>query len=340
MYSSKSLLASLLAAAPAALAATTVDDSQCDCYLSNGTKPTYYANHMFFDFRSLSQYASIPDLISTLEGNANAGFTSDYFNWESEFAQTWGLQNWSNEDADFPMQNTFNNIYIQENTDDVPASDTFLTMRTARHDGFQSASEFETIEQHQYASMRMFARTIGSEGACTAMFTYRDAAELANVQEADIEVLTSDADNVIHYTNQPSYTDAGGEVEGASETVTLANGLTWSKWATHRLDWTPDQTVWSVEGLQTAVNSFQVPKDASSLIFNAWSNGGSWTGKMDEGGVAYQQIQWIEILYGPAEASSCQKVCSIDETTELGKPVVQGTSKARCLASSQMRRLR
>ncbi|KAH7126376.1 concanavalin A-like lectin/glucanase domain-containing protein [Dactylonectria estremocensis] len=338
MYSSKSLLASLLAAAPAAFAATTVDDSQCDCFLSNGTKPTYFLNHKFIDFRSLSQYAGVPDLIDTIEGNAGASYTSDYFNEDSEFQQFLSIQNWSNEDPDFPMQHSKNNVYIQGNEDDVPASDTFLTMRTARHDGFQSAAEFETPEQYQYASMRMFARTIGSKGACTAMFTYRDAAELANVQEADIEVLTSEADDIIHYTNQPSYTDDGNDVEGASETVTLTDGLKWSKWATHRLDWTPDQTVWSVDGLQTAVNSFQVPVDPASLMWNAWSNGNTWTGKMDVGGVAYQQIQWIEVLYGPADAGSCQKVCSIDETAELGKPVLKGASEPRCLSSHKMRR--
>ncbi|KAK7433332.1 hypothetical protein QQZ08_000271 [Neonectria magnoliae] len=337
MYSSKTLLASLLAAAPVVLA---VSASDCDCYLSNGTKPTYYAKHMFFDFRSLLQYAGIPDLIDSLEGNADANFTSAYFDYESEFGQTWGLQQWSNEDPDFPMQNSFNNVYIQDNSDDVPASDTFMSMRTARHDGFQSAAEFETIEQVQYASMRMFARTVGSPGACTAMFTYRGAEQLADVQEADIEVLTNDADNVIHYTNQPSYTDEGGEVEGASETVTLKDGLKWSRWATHRLDWTPDQTVWSVDGHETAVNSFQVPKDPAALMFNAWSNGKDWTGTMPVGGVAYQQIQWVEILYGAADQASCQKVCSIDESTEIGTPVqVDGAAnKARCLTSHKMRR--
>jgi hypothetical protein len=320
MYSSKSLFASLLAVVPVALGAT-VDDSQCDCYVTNGTKPTYYAGHMFVDFRSLSQYAGIPDIINTVEGNANADFSSDYFNWESEWAQTWSVQNWSNEDESFPMQNSYNNVYIQDNDDDVPASDTFLTMRTARGDGFQSAAEFESINKYQYASMRMFARTVGSKGACTAMFTYLGGEKLADVQESDIEVLTNDAENVIHYTNQPSYTDEGGEVEGASETVTLQNGVKWSNWGTHRLDWTSDEVLWYVDGQQTAANSFQVPTDPAALMFNAWSNGADWTGTMPEGGVAYQQIQWIEILYGSADKNTCSRVCSVDETSELGKPV-------------------
>ncbi|KAI5467966.1 concanavalin A-like lectin/glucanase domain-containing protein [Mariannaea sp. PMI_226] len=320
MGSSKSLFASLLALAPVAFGAT-VDDSQCDCYVTNGTKPTYYAGHMFFDFRSLSQYAGVPDVINTVDGNANADFSSSYFNWESKFAQTWGLQKWSNEDASFPMQNSYNNIYIQANKDDNAASDTYLTMRTARGDGFQSAAEFESINKYQYASMRMFARTVGSKGACTSMFTYLGADKLANVQESDIEVLTNDPDNVIHYTNQPSYTDAGGSVDGATETVTLQNGLKWSKWASHRLDWTADEVLWYVDGQQTAKNSFQVPKDASTLVFNAWSNGADWTGTMPVGGIAYQEIQWIEILYGSADKSTCSRVCSVDETSELGKPV-------------------
>ncbi|KAI5457541.1 concanavalin A-like lectin/glucanase domain-containing protein [Mariannaea sp. PMI_226] len=321
MCSPKSVFAFLLALATIAFG-TTVDESQCDCYVTNGTKPTYYAGHMFFDFRNLSQFAAgVPDLIDTIDGNANAGFSSDYFKWGSDFTQTWGLQKWSSNGGNIFMQNTYNNVYIQANTDDEATSNTYLTMRTARGDGFQSAAEFVSHQKYQYASMRMLSRTFGSTGACGAMFTYLSGSELANVQESDIEVLTKDANNIIHYTNQPSYKSQGGLVAGASNKVALQNGLNWSNWTAHRLDWTADEVLWYVDGQQTASNSFQVPQDASSLVFNAWSNGGSWTGTMPVGGVAYQEIQWIEILYGSADMNNCSRVCSIDNTSELGTPV-------------------
>ncbi|KAM0230447.1 hypothetical protein ACHAPO_009211 [Fusarium lateritium] len=313
MPSNKSIFASLLAIAPLAIA----QDPACDCYMTEGQ---YYKDHSFFDFRSLSQHAGVPPLIDSIQGNAEAGFTSDFFNWGSDFSKTWGAQKWNNGNKDFPMQNTYNNLYIEENNDQSPASDTWLTMRTARHNGFQTASEFESMVKHQYVSLRMYARTKGSPGACTAMFTYLAGEDLASVQEADIEVLTKDPPNVIHYTNQPSYTEAGGEVEGAHLGAALPEGITWSTWAKHTLDWTPDTTIWRVNDKELWRNAFQVPRDPATLSFNAWSNGDTWTGTIPEGGAAYQQIQWIELLSGRTDGATCSSVCSVDEG-EPGKAV-------------------
>ncbi|KAM0208952.1 hypothetical protein ACHAQI_006648 [Fusarium lateritium] len=318
MPSTKSILASLLAITPLALA----QDPACDCYVTETDGPRYYKSRSFTDFRSLSQYAGVPALIDTIQGNADADFTSDYFNWESEFAQTWGPQKWNNGNKDFPMQNTYNNLYIEKNTDSSPASDTWLTMRTARHNGFQTASEFESMVKHQYVSLRMYARTKGSPGACTAMFTYRNDGEgLATVQEADIEVLTNDDPTVIHYTNQPSRTDDDEEIEGAALTAKLLDGLKWTDWIKHTVDWHPDVTIWKTNDKEIWRNKFQVPRDPAQLSFNAWSNGDDgWTGTIPEGGAAYQQIQWIEFLSEPTDAGSCSRVCSVDGG-EAGKAV-------------------
>ncbi|KAF4976670.1 hypothetical protein FZEAL_6695 [Fusarium zealandicum] len=321
MYT-KSFLTSFLAAAPVALGAAVVQDSECDCYLTDGAKPSYFKSHMFFDFRSLSQYAGYPDMPETRDASQAAPLSSAYFDSEGEFSKTWGIQNWRNGNETFLMQNSYSNLYIETNDDPVPQTDTWLTMRTARHNGFQSASEFESREAYQYASMRMHARTSGPPGACTAMFTYLEGVEtLAETQEADIEVLTRDPETIINYTNQPSYTDDDEVVEGAGHAVTMPGGVKWYEWATHRMDWLPSEVIWSVNGQQSWRNSFQVPRDPSRLLFNAWSNGGVWTGLMAEGGVAYQQIQWIEILHGPTDKASCNRVCSIDQSTVVGKPV-------------------
>jgi hypothetical protein len=51
--------------------------------------------------------------------------------------------------------------------------------------------------------MRMRSMTTGTAGGCTSIFTYRkEGCEV--VGETDIEIVTRDPGNTIHYTNQPS----------------------------------------------------------------------------------------------------------------------------------------
>ncbi|KAI9147474.1 Concanavalin A-like lectin/glucanase, subgroup [Paramyrothecium foliicola] len=315
-------VSSLLAAS--AFAQTVVDDSECDCYLIDGSAPTYYKDHGFWDFRSLSEHAlaSPPVVPDTVQGNIDADFPNAYLNWNSGFTEYWGPQNWENGNATFPNVNSYNNLYIARN--EGGESDTMLTMRTARVDpDFQTSAEFESRWLNDHASMRMHARTHGSPGACTAMFTFLWADRYEDRQESDIEVLTNDPTSQIHYTNQPSYIEETDTVvPGASNQLTLPNGGTWDQWHTHRLDWTPGMTTWSFDGQETFAMAFQVPKDPSQIVFNAWSDGKpGWTGLMPVGGAAYQDIQWIEILANVTTQESCPRVCSVDLSPELGKPV-------------------
>ena len=165
-----------------------------------------FEGRQFFDFRNLDS-AYTPDLINDFDQAKKAGPTHDYFS-TSEWTKTWAIMSWDSPAADetpVRMTNTWNNVFIQANDDDDPNSSTFLTLRTARHDGFQSAAEFQSQrEDYQYVSMKMYARTIGDAGACTAMFTYLRP-DGAKVQEADLEILTKEENNKVHYTNQPSY---------------------------------------------------------------------------------------------------------------------------------------
>lgn len=319
--SSKSILATCLAAAVPAALAQIVDNPNCGCYVTDGSKPTYFSKHGFWDFRSLSSYAGVPDLIETRQGNVDAPFSSSFFEWGSEFDEFWGIQNWdqdANEDSPLAKANSFNNVYIEKNTGGQ--SDTFMTMRTARLQGFQATAEMESREYHSFASMRYHARTVGASGACTAMFTYKEAPEYRDVQEADIEFLTKEDPRVVHYTNQPSVDDDGEEIDESTRIVTLPSGQGWDQWMTHRQDWTPGKTLWYVNGEQTAELAFQTPKDASRFMLNAWSDGGVWTGFMPVGEAAYQQVQWIEILFDQTE--QCSNVCSIDvDGAEPGKAV-------------------
>ncbi|CAH0057484.1 unnamed protein product [Clonostachys solani] len=260
--------------------------ASCDCYLIDGAYPTYYKSHGFWDFRSLPQYAGVPPVLDSIDANKNADFSSSFFNWESEFARFWGPQNWDNGAEDF----------------------------------VNTSAEFESMDLFDHASIRMYSRSIGSPGACTAVFTYREANSLKDVQESDIEILTSGPKTSIQYTNQPSYLEDGTIIDGASNNISVS--VPWNEWSTQRLDWTPGRTTWYINGDQTYTQTFQAPKDPNKVNFNAWSDGGDWTGKMPEGGVAYQQIQWIEMLHNVADKASCSSACSIDaDGAKPGSPV-------------------
>lgn len=328
------------------LSQSLTDDSKCGCYLSKSSNDTlFFSDHRFFDFRSLSQYAGVPPAIRDSATSSSAEVTSSYFK-SSPFTDFWMLGSWNNsngvrEDATISMINSPNNVYIEadSSSSDDKNKKTFLTLRTQRMQSFQTSAEIEsTSAKFQYLSMRMLARTLGSPGAITAMFTYRDSAQLSKVQESDLEIRTSDPPNVIHYTNQPSYTDEGEVLPQATKNATMPGGLKWTDWAVHRLDWTPQYTAWFVNDVPVAQIEFQVPRDLSNIILNAWSDGGKWTGNMSLWDAAYLQVQWFEIVYNSTEEikggkakkaksstdgqGGCQSVCSVDGTSQLGKPVM------------------
>jgi beta-glucanase (GH16 family) len=93
------------------------------------------------------------------------------------------------------------------------------------------------------------------------------------------------------------------------------------------MDWTPGSSTWFVNGQLASRITFQAPRDPALVIFNTWSDGGSWSGNMSVGGEAYMQIRWIDIVYnstdpGAGRQGGCRNVCSIDETTKIGTPVL------------------
>ncbi|KAJ9154989.1 Concanavalin A-like lectin/glucanase [Pleurostoma richardsiae] len=349
-----------------------VDDSQCGCFMTNGSNVAYYAEHRFYDFQSLLKYQGVPDPITDADGNAVAPATSDYF-LSQDWNSTWGIQSWNNSASSLAagtatvlMVNSPNNIYVEKNADSAPSSQTYLTMRTIRHSNFQSAAEIESVKtDYKFVSIRMLARTTGSPGAVTAMFTYRSASELAKIQEADLEIRTQDPRNTIQYTNQPSYTAGGDDIPQATQNVTLPNHLDWTDWAVHRLDWTPKQSTWYVDGVEVASITFQTPREPSQIILNAWSDGGDWSGNMTLHDQAYLQIQWLEMVFnstGPVPGwtdsgdasktrrdallrdiirresgnSQCQSVCSIDDSNTTGVATMLWKSSASRIGSSKV----
>jgi hypothetical protein len=77
-----------------------------------------------------------------------------------------------------------------------------------------------------------------------------------------------------------------------------------------------------LDGEKTFDMKFQVPVKPAQVILNAWSNGDpTWSGKMPVGGRAYQYVQWIELLYGFTDGTSCERVYSVNESPVVGKVV-------------------
>ncbi|KAK7951396.1 uncharacterized protein PG986_007124 [Apiospora aurea] len=263
-------------------------DSNCACYQTNETASQFLSHHKFFDFRSLPQYVHVPKAVDDPASSAGAGVSSSYFasrDWKS----SWEIQSWNNSDtlprgnqtnttisdATVLMVNSPSNVYLESNTDARPSSQTYLTMRTVRHATFQSAAEIESAAlDFRYLSVRMKARTKGSPGAITAMFTYRPAQDMAKVQEADLEVRTADPSYSIQYTNQPSWND-DGDVPGATRNISDPRHVDWGG-----LAGPPNGLDPQGEPLLSTI-SFQVPRDGSQVIFNSWSNGGSWSGNSE-----------------------------------------------------------
>ncbi|KAI1772317.1 glycoside hydrolase family 16 protein [Hypoxylon cercidicola] len=312
--------ASLLAPQPVNAATAALN---CHCYLTNGSRPQYFVNHQFLDFRNIAN-PRIPGVINNRTAATNAGVTHPYFN-STTFANTWAVNAWVSGSPDQTVYSTYsrNDVYIATNSDGNPNSRTYMSMRTYRHPAangnFQESAEIQTRSpNYRYVSMRMYARTRGAPGAVTAMFTYRGGATDDAVQEADLEVLTRDGTNQAHYTNQPS--SANGTARPlATNKVTIP---TWSAWRIHRFDWAPDVSTWYVDGRPVNNNTYQVPRDPATLLFNVWSDGGRWSGPMASGQSAFMDVQWIEILYNntdyPSRYAHCANVCSVDLGTPPG----------------------
>ena len=335
----KSLATLSLLSALANLGAMADSSSDCNCYSTNGSTPAYFTDHMFFDFRDLSKYAGrVPGLVTDFKAAAESDATSDYFT-SKDWTDTWAIQSWNNDngngkpddDAGYLMANSLSNIYIQ--ADNETHGSTYMTMRSSRLAKFQAAAEFQSVNSNfKHVSLRMLARTLGSPGAVTAMFTYRPSEKLADIQEADIEILTSGPKNKIQYTNQPSYTETISNIPEATRNATLPDDKLWTDWIVHRLDWTEGHSVWYVDSDEVAHIEFQAPKDACGINFNVWGNGGSWSQKMPVGGQAVMQVKWIEMVYNTtAEGivkdgkrkradSGCTNVCSVDEEGTPGQP--------------------
>ncbi|KAG8934540.1 hypothetical protein FRC03_010462 [Tulasnella sp. 419] len=134
--------------------------------------------------------------------------------------------------------------------------------------GIIHSGEIESARQDiRYGTFRMRAVVPTVPGVCFGFFTYRN-----NVQESDIEFLSSDPDYYqrIHYTNQPSLLNGNVDLDAVKEVVVNADLTAFHE---HRFDWTPTASKFYLDGSLTTTITKNIPNVDSLLIANVWSDG-------------------------------------------------------------------
>lgn len=163
-------------------------------------------------------------------------------------------------------------------------------------------------------SMRVSARITGDSGAVAGFFTYHN-----DTQESDIEVLTRDGGSSVHVTNQPTLDGNDQPIADSTFNESMPWLKTVDEFSVYRLDWFPNIGVsaWYVDGAMLKSSEVNVPFEASTLMIDMWSNGGSWSGDMQVWGEAKLEIQWIELAFNastlkPLGVPKKGIVCQID----------------------------
>ncbi|EPE35882.1 Concanavalin A-like lectins/glucanase [Glarea lozoyensis ATCC 20868] len=301
------------------------DLTSCTSFSINGSSKQNFQYYRFYDFRNLGAN-------TTVAVNSQVRFRDRLR--AANVANTSWTDDWKirdqlkepSEHNDLRWRYTPQNVAIGTTASDVSNSEnisTFLSL-TASCIGDQTGAEIDfTATDVLYASIRARVRVGGDSSAVAGIFTYH-----SDTSESDIEILTRDTQSNIHYSNQPTTDDSSRTIPGATFNVTMAGGVKWTDWQTYRLDWLPNQSAWYVNGVQTINTTTNVPREPSAIIFNMWSNGGLFSGRMIQGSRARMDIAWIELLFDTSQgykfhdSNQETKVCSIDQmgrgTTSTG----------------------
>ena len=253
----------------------------------------------------------------------------------SPFAKDWMTQIWDRRpvtEKPVPILNSAGNVFFARDPPGVMekrtgkgivnGNDTYLVLRTTQLPDHNSAAELESRMTNIYhCSLRIRFRVLpyngfadnesptaakaadgggGSPpaGACAGIFTYNPTTG----SESDIEILTKDPTNIIHYANQPDYdpvTDTS--IPGASTIAAIPTP--WTEWATHRLDWLRNVSVWYLNDHVQTTSTYRVPEMPSTLVLNLWSDGGEWSGGLAVGQSVFLGIEWVQLVYNVSDTS-------------------------------------
>ncbi|KAI0130531.1 concanavalin A-like lectin/glucanase domain-containing protein [Xylariales sp. AK1849] len=354
--------------------ATSKDNNdKCECFLVDGPDPGYFQYHRFWDFRGIpndgdDDFTVAPAIVGEDEDTGGQSVTTSYLDTAS-WQQDWAWLDGPGSSSANSIPNVYSkqNVYISRNTTDGADDLTFLTLRAARQESFMSSSQITSQQENlMHASIRTRMRVIpnglsnssapsaterllenvvtGSnathpvdQGAVVGFFIYQ-----SDTQESDIELLTQDSIDQIRYSSQPDDNAASDQsVEGASTQATLHNGMVYTEWIEHRLDWFDGVVRWWADDQLMLNKMVNAPTEPMGLIINVWGNGGSWSGNMSVGGGVTIGIEWIEMVFntsGPTSGPSkrylshdilearddkrCNIGCSVDDVENLGYPEV------------------
>ncbi|CAN9419696.1 unnamed protein product [Alternaria alternata] len=197
--------------------------------------------------------------------------------------------------------------------------------------GSQLAAELDFSEYNAtFASIRMSARIHGASGAIAGFFTYHD-----DTSESDIEISTGGSADEVHYSNQPTTDpDTGVPIDGATFNVSMEAHQPTSTWNNYRLDWVDGRSAWYMNGAQSADTEVNVPDKESMIILSLWSNGGTFSGRMDIGQDAWFDVQWVELLFNTSTSTNTDAsgtVCSVESS--LGSPTPNASPCLRDLVT-------
>jgi hypothetical protein len=185
---------------------------------------------------------------------------------------------------------------------DKPEDETQLVLYTdrLRNETQQAGEVYFSEALVDSISLRVYARVSGSSGAVAGFFTYFN-----DTQESDIEVLTRDEDNRVHFSNQPTEnTTTWTAIPGSTHNESRSGSF--RDWTVYRLDWLREQglTAWYIDGKLVKTSEMNVPVTPSTVYINMWSNGGSFSGRMGYNANATLEVQWIQMAFNASGLGS------------------------------------
>ncbi|KAH6660637.1 concanavalin A-like lectin/glucanase domain-containing protein [Truncatella angustata] len=304
-----------LSALPAATAYT-----NCSAFSTNGTAASQFSYYRFYDFRNIPSDTWDSVQNATSPNNETAGASTSDMSWSLDWQRRDGLRYAENDPNNplLPIDYQLSKVAMTNVTDDSDATTALSFLSSRENEASQQSSGIDFNEDSiLYLSLRLKARVTGDPGACAAFFTYEN-----DTQEADMELLTRDDQDIVGFNTQPSIDVHGNYINATHFNMSLPNDLTREKWITYRMDWVSDQVVWYVDGVQMANTYTNVPVEPSHLYLTMWGNGGTWTRMMTLGDSALLEIQWIEVTYNLSDATPIANasgtVCNLDDTDTAG----------------------
>ncbi|KAG7405842.1 hypothetical protein Forpe1208_v014460 [Fusarium oxysporum f. sp. rapae] len=277
--------------------------SNCSSFVTNGTASSQFAYYRFYDFRNISSDNWDDFKKPNNPNNATAGASTNDMGWQLDWAKRDGLRDAGPNFGPniLPIDYQPQSIYIRNiSSEGDKEALTALAFPSSRQNvtKLQSSGMDFTDDAILHCSLRLYARLSGAPGACAAFFVYKN-----DSQEADIELLTRNEEEIVGFNTQPTFDIHGKYIPGSHWNMSLPGNISRETWIHYRMDWVADQVVWYINGIEMANTSVHVPVAPSRLSIALWGNGGSWTGNMTLGKSALLEVQWFEVAYNLSGAN-------------------------------------